>query len=304
MPSCESAMSMHLRLLILAFIHVITVSSTRQQTIHEQVVDEGDLGPNLWNKLVSKWIDDPTSPLKQQDAGQWHRGAAYAETPSRSEWCSTYDFAVKIIIPDPKDAKYQSICSGTIAGNKVLTAAHCVRGARGTAGWAVQTCRSLYRVIGAWAHPLYDPRTFANDVAILLVAGDHYPLRQVFLLEKRPNTGAGLNLAGFGLDENEQLGDFNVLKSDTMKVMPCQSGTDPSVACISSGPRSHSASCGGDSGGPWFLNRSREIISIVGVNSFGRGDCGDASKTTGIALLGGFTEDWIKEMAPDFVWEP
>lgn len=196
-----------------------------------------------------------TAPMNVAPKGGWilHR-AAYAETPTRATWCGTYDFAVRITLPVPNRPGYVSYCSGTIVGNKVLTAAHCIEDLTTPSGIQVQSCRASYQVISMQSYPRYDPRAITGDVAILQVSGHHRATSRVSLMPNRPIVGKGLNLAGFGTDEHGKLGDFNVLKDRTMKVLPCHSGTDSSIACISSGPRSRSASCAGDSGGPWFTS--------------------------------------------------
>jgi V8-like Glu-specific endopeptidase len=168
-------------------------------------------------------------------------------------------------------------CTGTlVAPRVVLTAAHCVE-SRDVAQvlsvvFAPETERALaaerVRVIEGRPHPSWRPGV--NDVGVLILAEDApvvpVPLGGAVL---SPDVvGRTTRVVGFGIDDQDKTGSR---RSGTATVTAIEAGTFSIVAAPG-------MSCGGDSGGPLFLEVDG-AERIVGVTSFGNPACTTGTNT-------------------------
>lgn len=259
-------------------------------------------------------------------------GAAGGLAVTHDEWQQRYDFSVSIRSRSPCKANPNQMCTsqctGTILGNKVLTAAHCIVNKHGVAkapsrDWRViASDRVVRHVIHAVYHDDYDPVNGdeTDDVGILTLNSAYTNLSPVLLDGSTPpRVGNGVLLAGFGDDGEGNLGDLNVVRANKMKVRSCGGSWGPPIACISSGLGNKASSCGGDSGGGWYtyhmvtpageMGCSRAqgaavIAVVVGVNSFGyQADCGEAAKKTGMVQTSDrYIKQFIQREAPEFTF--
>lgn len=170
----------------------------------------------------------------------------------------------------------QLLCTGTLVGPRVvLTAAHCLKryppaGIDAVFGESLQGAR--HPIESGAIHPHYDPETFANDLAVLVLERDAPPGIRPARISSEPAR----------LEETTKLWwiGFGAASPMTRSVGARRTGT---ATVLESRPDRVSYSgepmtCQGDSGGPLFacIGGRQEI---VGVTSWGDPTC----KSLGVA---------------------
>ncbi|MFL5357858.1 S1 family peptidase [Archangium sp.] len=184
--------------------------------------------------------------------------------------------AVVAIVPvsplcgEPDEAS-PVLCTGTlVAPRVVLTAAHCVESPDVSQVLSVvfspEPARALpaerVRVLEGRLHPAFN--AVENDIGVLILAGDA-PVAPVPLSGRTlpaDVVGRTVRVVGFGLDDEGSMGQR---RSGTARVTAVEAGTFSIVA-------SPGMSCGGDSGGPLFLE-AEGAEHLVGVTSYGDTTC-------------------------------
>ncbi|KAI9007795.1 trypsin-like cysteine/serine peptidase domain-containing protein [Hyaloraphidium curvatum] len=211
-----------------------------------------------------------------------------------------------------------SFCGATmIAPNLALTAAHCISDKEDPSELGVATFRwnahvtteeeggIEYRVLNIIPHPNYNPTTFANDFALLLLSaprnyGNNTP---AFIPLNRngavPAIGSTVRTMGWGdLVRNGNGSQFLMqvdLRTSTEAqckslgiIMNFESPTHPAYLCAGAPARD---ACQGDSGGP-LVRRVGNRWEQVGVVSFGHGCAKPESPVAGYARVS-YAAAWI-----------
>jgi secreted trypsin-like serine protease len=191
-------------------------------------------------------------------------------------------------------------CTGTlVAKDAILTAAHCVGefppeafavlfGAtsdpgRGALGAGLEG--SFFRVAGVRVHPGFDPKTLANDVALLRLEGEP-KVPPAPRLEAPPGdslVGATARVVGFGRSDAapafaKREGAVQVAEATDLTLVY---RGDPAMTCD------------GDSGGPVFATVAGVEV-LVAVTSRGDAACADHGVAVRVDALGPsfFEEAW------------
>lgn len=161
-------------------------------------------------------------------------------------------------------------CTGTlVAPRVVVTAAHCVdnsppEGFQVFVGTDVDAAGEVVYVTDLEPHPLYDPVSLENDLAVLVLAAPlpHPPAPLLASLDDAA-VGRLARVVGFGADSSTGVPGVKRTGAATITAV-----ADASFD-IAPGP---SMSCHGDSGGPVFLDVDG-VEYLAGVTSSGDPAC-------------------------------
>jgi hypothetical protein len=187
----------------------------------------------------------------------------------------------------------RNVCSGTVlAGDLVLTAAHCLREGDRLNVRPVGR-RTFHPVRETASHPQFerDRKSVANrvDIALLKLAVPLPDQMKPALLGRRPTTaGEAVLVAGFGRHDIDSPDISGEARMATLVTLERRLGVqlllrDP----VTLQESARLGACSGDSGGPAFA--IREGLVVIGVVSAVPGSCGGLTIVTPTALH----YDWI-----------
>jgi V8-like Glu-specific endopeptidase len=177
-----------------------------------------------------------------------------------------------------------AFCSGTlVAPRAILTAAHCLEGRRPADyrtffGSVVGGPGDTLDVVAAAVHPAYDVATGANDVAVLTLAKPSAVApAEIALAIDDALVGRSVRLVGFGVDD---AGATGTARTGEAVVTSLEAGLfryAPSPA----------NTCGGDSGGPTYLDDGGGE-RLVGVTRSGDEACASFGTATRVDAVADF----------------
>lgn len=193
------------------------------------------------------------------------------------------------------DSTGQTACSGTVIDpHFVLTAAHCLtppieHGASVVFGASVASPAGSAPIVALRPHPGYDPSTYANDAAIV-VLGASVSAAPAVLGAAPPAIGSDVTVVGWG-ETAADAGDYGVKRDGTALVTAVATlsfnlDPDPSQPCV------------GDSGGAAFsVSGSGEVL--VGITSHGDAACATRATYTRVdAVTGNFIVPTLAALGP------
>ena len=195
-----------------------------------------------------------------------------------------------------------STCTGeVIAPNVVLTAGHCVDiralgfvpdgisivTSRDT---ATATAKDVLRTKAAFAHPQYDPKTGANDIAIVLLeqATTIAPLAYS-RVALEGNDGKSARIIGYGTTKDGDSSTAGQKNEATVKLSQIN-GHDFVAATLPT------TQCHGDSGGPVLLpiNGKETIIGIGWITVRNDGLCSEGVRNTRVDQFLSFIDPFVQ----------
>lgn len=202
-------------------------------------------------------------------------------------------------------------CGGvSVAPSIVLTAAHCVLGARGHPIFVLSGTAKLssggarHTVVSSVISPLYNPETKENDLAIVVIDGGTLPASiPIADMPESLLDETTLTISGWGVTDPSR----KTFKSDDLREasVPTQatdvcnapdalSGRIMESMFCAGNIHAGSDTCLGDSGGPAIVE-TPDGPFLVGIVSWGDG-CGQAKKYGVYAKVFPHV-DWIKQIA-------
>ncbi len=184
-------------------------------------------------------------------------------------------------------------CTATVIAPRVLvTAAHCVEGNSASrvafvTGPNALSPQAFVRVSRLVAHPQYDARRIANDIAVVLLASDA-PVAPIAINAQPLDAswvGRTLQHVGYGAS-NGRTGAGSGVKRTVAMPITAVGGTQ-----FAYGDRTRNT-CFGDSGGPALLDANGSL-AVVGVTSFGDQTCTQFGVDTRVDAFQGFVTPFL-----------
>ncbi|XP_017076088.2 trypsin beta-like [Drosophila eugracilis] len=200
-------------------------------------------------------------------------------------------------------------CGGAIYSDRaIVTAAHCIFEIRveglsiraGSSHWSKGG--QLVNVLKAVYHPLYDNKTFFNDIGVLILESPlkfNNHVQKIALADKSPVGGTMSLVSGWGYTREDAAYSWPTLQGVHVAILnhtECENAYIKSkitedMICADGIGRD---SCRTDSGGPLVSIRDRNLIGIV---SWGEG-CG---RNPGVYADVAFFRDWINDKIEEYI---
>jgi len=192
-----------------------------------------------------------------------------------------------------------ALCSGEIISSQhVLTAGHCFSGqGADVRSITVVAHGTTFQASRFAIHPQYEERldlaAIFNDVAVIEVDGDFGIAPLPLLVSRVPAANDVIDIFGYGLTENSELGELRSGQMRLDDVTPTHLisvfGEDGSNTCV------------GDSGGPALMKNAAGQVGIVGITSTGSPDseCREGDVSLFLNVQAQSVLDFIRSAVPN-----
>lgn len=181
-------------------------------------------------------------------------------------------------------------CTGTlIEPRKVLTAGHCVEGARipdlsFVLGSKVTNSQgqTTLKAADAYPHPGFNHSTIEDDIGLVILTHDA-PVAPMGVVTSMDSSWVGEKLFFVGYGNSSSTGGSGTKRAVWMSIK----NVNPKTFSYGGGGRN---TCNGDSGGPAFHKDTNGNFLVAGITSYGDGNCSNFGVSTRVDMYMDFMD--------------
>jgi len=232
--------------------------------------------------LAVTWMIGCAPPVADL-AAEEEKGETNSELAGNATEDNADAEVVGILFAENGEQEAGHLCTGSlIAPRVVLTAGHCtLNGTSGEVfvGTTAATATEAAEITTFIPHPSYNPQTLANDIGIVVLAKPLTTIRTLAVnrtpFEQLIDVTAGqptIKMVGYGATSRDAKGNTTGVGTKRVGLTLMKSFTATTFFVSAATNIGGSTACGGDSGGPAFINTTRGWL-LIGTESNGDTAC-------------------------------